>query len=1776
MAKKLTFVILTAVVLVALVGCLPKINQPPVVTEVTAPATVPEKSSFEVSAKASDPEGAAVTVQFAFGSVTKDGVLDGGVYKATFTAPDVSSDQDITLTVIAYDDKGKASTPKTKTITVIANKAPSIVSLEAPSSVDEEKPFTATATVSDPNGLEDLDRVVFTFGGNEFVVTSHTDGVFVGSITAPAVDENQTFVLSAKAYDKDGNESAPVTRNVQVINLTKSVVTAVKALGTTFREGQEITVRATVTSSHPMNTTVTITVDGVPKTATRKVTGATSVYEATFTLALVDEDTDIEISAQAFDAVNGQYSELAYDYITIDANDTPVGTVTVDEATMVFEEGTNFTVKVELADADGDTAFGTVTYNGEDYGPLYDGDTVELTAALGATEIVFNFTDGYEPDPKSGSDSAEITVLEDAVKGTIEAATVSEVATAGGTIDVTWKATDDDPVLVKVTFDSPDVMLEEATSSALEGSVSVTVPGTLTVDTTVTVTIELYLAEGALQDSTSADVAVVGNDVPEIYVTPTTFEATENTVITFTVKATDTIGSLATLTLISDTVEFAATQMAFDGDKTITGTLTSFEGAASTPLSVTVKVEDIYGIYSEETLTGTILDYNAVPSATLSTTIIHVAEGGEVSITVDATDSDGLASIEWELLDESGTVVDSGTLEATTSQAATFTAPAVSAITNYTFKVTVTDAKTGHPVSTTAEATVVVHNKPDIEVSLNPATAVAEDDRVTVVVTITDDTTVTDVYVSLVDSEGGVGTIDSSETTGLNSSDTVIATFVIKAPVSARPDDLAATITVVATGAAETGVGPLSSTYKQPYTILNASVPVIEINSIDVYENYTLRVSNTNLLPHRTGYNYKARFNLNIQAIAPGADQLKLVLLGAEDETTVFATDLLDLVESGGNYYAELTIPASYGAYVLKIEKADDPNVFDKLTTPVIIYNADEAATVVDYEFTPASTNNEGTTTIAGTGTLFTATITGVFKDPMFTIGSVDLSDGTITVVVTDSTHPESKVGDYYVATVTFVKLIDTTTIDSEEGLYTALLKLPFERPVLSGSGLETTYVSTSETVLVDNKAPELSLTNLTNYGTNATLTFKFSDLGAKKLAYSVYNSNGAVGTSTEYSGPTPTMVVVVPIDLSSWPVSDAWNATVSLIATDAAGHVATLVSTSDTLDTALGTIVSAVDSDGDNYIYIAATNISSAKLAEDRTGVSTAVVTVDSSTVGAGTFTVSITSGVAYLSAEVANDGIATITVTATDLRGNASDSTLTLVFDTTLPTVGVESSGISAPPVNTANLTDASLTYTATDANFDTATITFYTDSVVATVIPVNDATEDANLATTLYVPYISGLDFTLVKYEIEAVDLAGNDHSTSLTFYVDDVFAEATIDLAPIALNSDDATNATAGTFEISLTDAGTIASMTVELSVGTLTYTSATNVTTLSTSVAFEVPDSTEATVVATLTATDTTGNSTSVSTSFKVDAFDPRATFTGVQWSGDNAVATLVATDLFLKSYTVTLEGESIGATDVAEWSATTYLDASNGTSVAFTMPDIDFQFATLTAVVLDVLGHETVISTSATIDTKVGTFALASTSPDKVNIAASNAGVFLTIIATDLNPGTFTSLAVAADGAAIHHVATEFVVDTLVATVFFVGGVDSTDCTVTFTATDASGNTANLVWSFTADTKAPTLSEVLIGSNGDKVWITFDEEIVLQTPATVTAKVGGTIVGVVTDVTQLDAYTIRADFSGVVDFQGTNTYTIVVAADSVKDLLGNANLEISTTTAATSILAPSR
>ncbi|RKX45522.1 MAG: hypothetical protein DRP27_03900 [Thermotogae bacterium] len=177
-----------------------------------------------------------------------------------------------------------------------------------------------------------------------------------------------------------------------------------------------------------MDTFVTITVDEETKTATRKVTGATSVYEAAFTLALVDEDKPIEISAQAYDAVNDQYSEPAYDYITIDANDPPFGVLVVSET--LIEAGQPFTVRIYLSDPDGDTPFGTVTYNGVNYGPLYDGSSIGLTASFEAARVEFTFTDAYEPDPQVRSVHKDITVT---ITGSLEIETIWLLTTSGDT-----------------------------------------------------------------------------------------------------------------------------------------------------------------------------------------------------------------------------------------------------------------------------------------------------------------------------------------------------------------------------------------------------------------------------------------------------------------------------------------------------------------------------------------------------------------------------------------------------------------------------------------------------------------------------------------------------------------------------------------------------------------------------------------------------------------------------------------------------------------------------------------------------------------------------------------------------------------------------------------------------------------------------------------------------------------------------------------------------------------------------------------------------------------------------------------------------------------------------------------------------------------------------------------------------------------------------------------------------------------------------------------------
>lgn len=111
---------------------------------------------------------------------------------------------------------GCTQTPTTSTSN--AN-APEVVewSSSVPSSVYEGDTFTVGVIVDDPDGVDDLDKVVFTFNGEIAETTDHTpEGEFVAHFTAPSVDEDTPYTITTRAYDKEGNASPGVSKTVLV------------------------------------------------------------------------------------------------------------------------------------------------------------------------------------------------------------------------------------------------------------------------------------------------------------------------------------------------------------------------------------------------------------------------------------------------------------------------------------------------------------------------------------------------------------------------------------------------------------------------------------------------------------------------------------------------------------------------------------------------------------------------------------------------------------------------------------------------------------------------------------------------------------------------------------------------------------------------------------------------------------------------------------------------------------------------------------------------------------------------------------------------------------------------------------------------------------------------------------------------------------------------------------------------------------------------------------------------------------------------------------------------------------------------------------------------------------------------------------------------------------------------------------------------------------------------------------------------------------------------
>jgi len=229
-------------------------NSPPSVniTSPSAGSGFRVGTTVSISATAADSDGTVAKVDF-FANGTAVGTSTTSPYSASWNP---TSAGNVSLTAVATDNLGLATTSATIGITVTTD-APPTVSITAPSggsAVPLGKPVTITATASDSDGT--VSKVDFYAGAT-----------LIGTSTAAPYSVNWTptnsgaVVLTAVATDNAG-----ITTTSGAISITADSPPQVSltspASGATFADGQYVQVSATASDSDGTVANITYYADG--------------------------------------------------------------------------------------------------------------------------------------------------------------------------------------------------------------------------------------------------------------------------------------------------------------------------------------------------------------------------------------------------------------------------------------------------------------------------------------------------------------------------------------------------------------------------------------------------------------------------------------------------------------------------------------------------------------------------------------------------------------------------------------------------------------------------------------------------------------------------------------------------------------------------------------------------------------------------------------------------------------------------------------------------------------------------------------------------------------------------------------------------------------------------------------------------------------------------------------------------------------------------------------------------------------------------------------------------------------------------------------------------------------------------------------------------------------------------------------------------------------------------------------------------------------------------
>lgn len=461
------------------------INSTPI-ANAGAAQTVNEQTSVTLNGSATDSDGtiASYTWVQTGGSVVT--LRNANRALATFTAPNIASDETLTFKLTVTDNKG-ASSSATTTITV--------------KSIDSTKPIITL------NGAASIELTVGdTYTDAGATATDNVDGTVTVTTTGSVNTATAgTYTLTYNAKDAAGNQATSVTRTVIVKPLANVAPTANAGADQTLNELSAVTLNGSGT-----DTDGTIASYAWTQTNGSSVTLANADQaQATFTAPDVTADTELSFKLTVTDDKGATAEDTVT--ITVKAVDSTKPVITLNGAYSVeLNVGETYTDAGATASDDVDGTI-TVTTTGSVDTATAGTYTITYTAADAAGNtatatrtVIVKALPNQLPSASAGADQ---TVNEQA------AVTLagSGADTDGTIVSYVWTQISGMPVTLsnantaQATFTAPDV----TTDTELTFKLSVTDDKDATTEDTVTVTVK---PETVSADTTPPVISLKGFD----------------------------------------------------------------------------------------------------------------------------------------------------------------------------------------------------------------------------------------------------------------------------------------------------------------------------------------------------------------------------------------------------------------------------------------------------------------------------------------------------------------------------------------------------------------------------------------------------------------------------------------------------------------------------------------------------------------------------------------------------------------------------------------------------------------------------------------------------------------------------------------------------------------------------------------------------------------------------------------------------------------------------------------------------------------------------------------------------------------------------------------------------------------------------------------------------------------------------------------------------------------------------------------------------------------